>query len=541
MSKLIECVPNFSEGRKPDVIEAIAKSIKDSDGCHLLDVDVGESTNRTVYTFVGNPSSVIKGALNAAKVAFKLIDMSTHKGEHPRFGAMDVCPFIAVRDTTIDDCIECANQFANLLATTLDVPVYLYGAAARSDERKLLPNIRSGEYKNLPKKLKDPLWLPDYGTSEFVSSWGATAVGARNFLIAYNINLISTKEQAHKIALNVREKGRGPTQRGRLKNVQAIGWYLDEHNLAQVSANLTDLGVTKIYQLYEEVCKDAKELNLPVVGSQIVGLVPLKAVLEVAQFYIDQEKLFVLDEMSKVKLAISRLGLDSLGKFEPSKKIIEYAVADENRDFPLGTLSVQSFVKSVASRTPTPGGGSVSALVASLGAALCTMAGQLSYGKKQWESVEETMRKSIPSVHESMMDLIPLIDLDATAFNTYMDALKMPKETDDQKAKRNEKMLQGILQAIEVPMQVMSKSNQAWSSAKEIAQSGNKACLSDLQVGARCLEIGVWGALQNVVINLPKITDESLKNKIEAECMAKMKTAEDACKEILEILLNRKA
>uniref|UniRef100_A0A3B3VA97 glutamate formimidoyltransferase n=2 Tax=Poecilia latipinna TaxID=48699 RepID=A0A3B3VA97_9TELE len=323
MAQLVECVPNFSEGRDQKVIDAIAAAISETAGCSLLDVDPGASTNRTVYTFVGPPEAVVQGALNAARRAFGLIDMSKHSGEHPRTGALDVCPFIPVQNVTMDDCVHCANQFGRQLAETLHVPVYLYGEAAQSESRRNLPSVRSGEYEALPDKLKSEEWAPDFGPALFVPSWGATVTGARKFLIAYNVNLIGTKEQAHRIALDIREQGRGKDQPGLLKKVQGLGWYLEEANLAQVSTNILDFELTPLHAVYQEICGVAEELKLPVVGSQIVGLIPLKALLDAADFYMKTEQLFIIEEEHKVRLVISKLGLDSLSPFNPKQRIIE--------------------------------------------------------------------------------------------------------------------------------------------------------------------------------------------------------------------------
>ncbi|KAJ3584218.1 hypothetical protein NHX12_014714 [Muraenolepis orangiensis] len=366
MAKLVECVPNFSEGRDKKVIDAISEAISKTVGCSLLDVDPGSSTNRSVYTFVGSPDAVVEGALNAARTAFSLIDMASHKGEHPRTGALDVCPFVPVQNVSMDDCVRCALLFGQRLASMLHVPVYLYGEAARSEKRRTLPSVRAGEYEALPEKLKQDEWAPDFGPASFVPSWGATVTGARNFLIAYNVNLISTKEQAHRIALDVREQGRGKGQPGVLPKVQGLGWYLEESQLAQVSTNLLDYEVTPLHTVYEEICCRAKELNLPVVGSQVVGLVPLKALLDSADFYIQRDQLFILQEEHKVRLVISKLGLDSLGPFNPKERIIEYMVDQGAGDQVLVSLSLRQFVQSVAARSAAPGGGSVSAAIAAL-------------------------------------------------------------------------------------------------------------------------------------------------------------------------------
>jgi glutamate formiminotransferase/formiminotetrahydrofolate cyclodeaminase len=367
--KIVECVPNFSEGRRADVVEAIAAAVRKTEGCSLLDVAPGDSTNRTVYTFVGRPESVLEGALAAARVAFKLIDMTKQKGEHPRLGALDVCPFIPVANVTMEECAELSRRFGCRLATELSVPVYLYEYAVAvgndRDYRRTLPQIREGEYEGLQNKIQKPEWAPDFGPADYIPSWGATVTGARSFLIAYNVNLLATKEQAHRIALNIREQGRGPSQPGRLKAVKAIGWYLDDQNLAQVSVNICDFQTTPLHVVFEEVCKDAKEQRLAVVGSEVVGLLPLAAILAAAEFYVQREGLFVLEEGQKVRLAVERLGLASLGEFKPEEKIIEYRVGS-NKDGPLLSSSLRAFLSSLSARTSAPGGGSASVVAASM-------------------------------------------------------------------------------------------------------------------------------------------------------------------------------
>uniref|UniRef100_H2YPE6 Formimidoyltransferase-cyclodeaminase n=1 Tax=Ciona savignyi TaxID=51511 RepID=H2YPE6_CIOSA len=498
--KLIECVPNFSEGKNKKTIDEISESIRETPGCSLVDVDGEESTNRTVFTFVGDPDSVVQGAFNAAKVAFNRIDMAKHKGgEHPRFGALDVCPFIPVKNTTMEDCIDCANKLAGMLAQQLDVPVYLYGFAAREEKRKILSNIRSGEYEGLEEKLKSDQWVPDYGPAKFVPSWGTTAVGARKFLIAYNVNLIATKEQAHKIALNIRESGRGPEKRGRLKSVQGIGWYLEKENLAQVSTNVMDIDITKLHQVYTEVCADAKALHLPVVGSQIIGLVPLSVMLDAADFFMEEEGLFILNEESKIRLVVDRMGLSSITPFLPQQRIID--PRDCNKTSTYSANYIYSSRLEPMSKCHD-------------GAALCTMTGLLTYGKKQWETLESVMRDNIPIVHRCMTELIPLVDKDSKAFDVFMAAMKLPKQTDEDKERRQKAMQEGILEAIDIPLKVLTTCNGAWPAVVEIATHGNINCLSDIQVGAKCLETGVWGAYQNVVINLPQVQDETLRQKV---------------------------
>jgi glutamate formiminotransferase/formiminotetrahydrofolate cyclodeaminase len=317
MRKLVECVPNFSEGRNKEIIEAIADAIRKTPGCTLLDVDPGKSTNRTVYTFVGSPEAVVEGALNSAKVARKLIDMRTQHGEHPRMGAMDVCPFVPVANVTMAECVECAREFGRRAAEEIGIPLYLYEEASDRDYRKKLPQIREGEYEGLAEKIKKPEWKPDFGPAEFVPEWGATVTGARFFLIAYNVNILGTKEQAHRIALNIREQGRGPEEPGLFREVKAIGWFVDEYNMSQVSINLTNYKVTAPHEAFEECINQAKALNIAVAGSELVGLIPLEAMLMAADYYIKKENLFILDEQQKVRLVVERLGLNSVSMFDP--------------------------------------------------------------------------------------------------------------------------------------------------------------------------------------------------------------------------------
>uniref|UniRef100_A0A672GQA2 Formimidoyltransferase-cyclodeaminase n=1 Tax=Salarias fasciatus TaxID=181472 RepID=A0A672GQA2_SALFA len=411
MAQLVECVPNFSEGRNQQVIDAIAAAISDTAGCSLLDVDPGASTNRTVYTFVGSPEAVVQGALNAAQRAFELIDMSRHKGEHPRTGALDVCPFVPVQNVTMDDCVRCAEDFGRRLADALDGPCSPPLQPAPLPQRlTLIPSVSL--------QLKQVEWAPDFGPAHFVPSWGATVTGARKFLIAYNVNLIGTKEQAHRIALDVREQGRGKDQPGLLKKVQGMGWYLDEANVAQVSTNILDFELTPLHAVYEEICRDAEELKLPVVGSQIVGLIPLKALLDTADFYIRRDGLFIIEEEHKVRLVVSKLGLDSLGPFNPKERIIERSPSRSCR---------YMFVNSVAARTPAPGGGSVSAAIAAMGAALAAMVGQMTYGKRQFQDLDAVMRKLIPPFHHAAQQLLHMVDADASAFNQYMQKGEGPR------------------------------------------------------------------------------------------------------------------
>jgi glutamate formiminotransferase/formiminotetrahydrofolate cyclodeaminase len=535
MKKIVECVPNFSEGRDESVINAIADAIRKTPGCTVLDVDPGKSTHRTVYTFVGDPESVIEGALAAARVAKEKIDMRCHKGEHPRFGAMDVCPFIPVAGVTMEECADIARAFGKRAAEELNVPFYLYEEAASQDYRRKLPDVRRGEYEALEERMKDPRWKPDFGPSEFVPTWGATATGARMFLIAYNVNILGTSNQAHRIALNLREAGRGEDKPGRLTQVKGMGWYVDEYNMAQVTVNLNNYTVTPIHVLYEEVKKEAAALNLAVAGSEIVGIVPLESLIMAADYYIERENLFIYQEDQKIRLAIERLGLNSVATFNPRERIIEYIVAEPPNE-PLAGMTVRGFIEEIAARTSAPGGGSASAAMAAVGTGLGSMVAKLTQGVRKFESVDGHMRKQIPVLHELTRKLIPMIDADTSAFNEYMEGLRMPRTTDAEKQARIAKMQAGLKTAINVPLGTMRLGDAAWDALCEVAKYGNPASKSDTQVGARALETGIWGAYQNVLINIKDVRDEAYKVKILEEAQAMEARSREKCAEVMAIL-----
>jgi len=535
MNRIIECVPNFSEGRDQKSIDAISKSIRDTPGCSLLDVNPGKSTNRTVYTFVGSPRAVVEGALNAATVARKIIDMRGHTGEHPRMGALDVCPFIPVANVTMQECVDVSREFARRAAETLEIPLYLYEEATSQDYRKKLPQIREGEYEGLADKLKKPEWQPDFGPTRFVPEWGATVTGARSFLIAYNVNIIGTRNQAHRIALNLREAGRGPGQPGRLREVKGMGWFVDEYNLAQVTVNLSNYRVTPLHRLFEEVKIEAAALNVGVAGSEVVGLVPLDAILMAADYYIEKEKLFILDEDQKIRLVIERLGLNSAAPFDPREKIIEYRI-EENKDAPLAGMRLRGFIEEVASRSSAPGGGSAAATIAAIGAGLGSMVAKLTYGVRKFEAVDRQMRDIIPVLHDTVRHLIPMVDADTTAFNDYMEGVRMPQDSDQEKQARFKKMQQGLQTAVKIPLQTMRIGDAAWNAMCAVARYGNPASRSDIEVGARALETGIWGAHRNIVINLIEVENETFRKQTLADAEKLVKRAERKCAEVLAIL-----
>ena len=398
--------------------------------------------------------------------------------------------------------------------------------------------MREGEYEGLAARLKEERWKPDFGPAEFVPRWGATATGARSFLIAYNVNILGTRNQAHRIALNLRDSGRGPAEPGRLKAVKGMGWFVEEYNLAQVTVNLSDYRTTSIHQIYEEVKIEAADLNVGVAGSEIVGLVPLEPILMAAEYYIEKEGLFILDEDQKVRLAIERLGLNSVAPFHPNEKIIEYRVG-RRKDEPLAGMTVRAFVEEVASRSSAPGGGSVSAAVAAMGAGLGAMVGKLTYGVRKFESVDVQMRKNIPALHDAATRLIPMIDADTTAFNDFMAALRMPRKTDAEKNARAERMQEGLQKAIEIPLATMKIADGAWDAFCEMARYGNPASRSDLEVGAKALETGIWGAYKNVMINMADIRDEGFKEEVRHQADRLVGRAAKRCSEVLDILERR--
>jgi len=546
MQKLVECVPNFSEGRDKSIINKITDSIKAIPGVTLLDVDPGESTHRTVVTFVGSPEGVVEAAFQAAKTAYELIDMTKHKGEHPRIGAVDVVPFVPVANVTMEECVELSKKFGKRVGDELGVPVYLYEEASSNPERKAMRQIRSGEYEGLKEKIQKPEWKPDFGPQKFVPESGATVTGARFFLIAYNVNVLGTKNQAHRLALNVREQGRTITkpdgtkvqEPGRLKALKGIGWYLDEFNIAQISMNLDNYKITPLHVVFEEIKKDAAALNVGIAGSEIVGLVPLEAILMAADYYIEKENLFVIDERAKVRLAIDRLGLSSIHPFKPEEKIIEYMV-DRDTDGTLIKMSVREFVEEVGARTSTPGGGSVSALMGSLGAALGAMVGWLTYGKRKFEHLDKNMRGVIPPLVDIQEELLRAIDRDTEAFNDYMQAINMPKKTAEEKEKRETAMQEGLKKATLVPLHTMELIDRAWDPIIEVARIGQFSSRSDVEVGAKALEAAAFGAYKNVLINLGDIRDETFKKELTQKAGTMLNRAGEKLKELSTIVAER--
>ena len=522
MTKIIECVPNFSEGRDMSVIDKITAEIKKVSGVRLLDVDPGYDTNRTVVTFVGEPEPVKQAAFAAVKKSHELIDMRHHKGAHPRFGACDVCPVIPVSGVTMDECVEIAHDLGKKLGEELDYPVYFYEYAATSPERRNLATVRSGEYEGLEAKLKDPAWKPDFGPAEFRPTKGATAVSARDFLIAYNINLNTTNaKKANAIALRLREQGypekdadgnpkldangKKIMHPGMFKNCKAIGWYVDDFKRAQISINLTNYHVTNMYHVFDAASKLAEEKGLRVTGSEIVGVLPKEALIEAGIHYLEKQGTCAgQSEAELIKIAEQSLGLSDVVKFKPEEKIIEYMVKETKG---LSDITVTEFSDLLASDAPAPGGGSVAALCGSLAAALGSMVANLTYNKKGYKEHNEKMNCVAKDMQIRRRELLNLIDEDTNAFNIMMAAMKAQnaaKKGSDKAAiaEADKNMDAANRYAISVPLQVMEKIYELLPNLKTVGEFGNINAASDAGVGALLVQAGVKAAGLNVKINL---------------------------------------
>lgn len=528
--QLIECVPNFSEGNNQQIIDQITHAITAIKGVQLLDVDPGKSTNRTVVTFVGEPEAVVEAAFLAIQKAAELIDMSQHTGEHPRMGATDVCPLIPIANISMQETVEYAKKLAVRVANELDIPVYLYEAAASSPERKNLATIRSGEYEALPEKLQHKDWQPDYGKAKYtevVKKSGATVIGARDFLVAYNINLNTTStRRANAVAFDVREagrtvkdaKGKDVKQAGTLKAVKAIGWYIPEYGIAQISMNLTNIQITPIHVAFDEVCRSAASRGMRVTGSELVGLVPLKAMLDAGRYFLRKQKRSLgVSDAELIKIAVKSLGLDDLAPFEPQKKIIEY-VMEQQSNRPLLAMTLKDFVEEVASESPAPGGGSIAAYVGALGVALGTMVANLSSHKRGWDDRWEEFSDWAEQGQRLKAQLMHFVDEDTRAFNQLMEAHRLPQNTDAAKKTRAQAIEAATQYATKVPFQVMEVALEAMEVIQNMAVLGNPNSVSDAGVGAMCARTAVLGAYLNVQINAAALTDQVFRANILREC-----------------------
>ncbi len=553
MQPIIECVPNFSEGRNLQTIKTITDAIESVDGIRLLDVDPGKATNRTVVTFVGSPEDVIHAAFRGIAKAAELIDMRNHSGEHPRMGATDVCPLIPISGITMEETAMYAQKLAKRVAEELAIPTYLYEAAQPNIERNNLSVIRAGEYEGFFEKIKLPEWAPDFGKAEMNATAGATVIGARDFLIAYNVNLNTKSTRiANRIAFDVREAGRvkregnpysgkimnnehGEPIRipGKLKAVKAIGWYIEEYNMAQISMNLTNYKITPLHIAFEETRKAADDRGVRVTGSELVGLIPLQPLLDAGKFFLQKQGMSVgVSESELVDCAIRSMGLNELGPFDPKKKIIEYLLRDEKQSR-LVSMSVRDFVNETASDSAAPGGGSISALTGAMGAALGTMVANLSAIKKGWEDRLEEFSPWAAEGQQLKDKLVALVDEDTRAFDAIMSAFGLPKDTPEQVAERKQAIQDASKYATEVPFRTMQTAFDCLPLLKQMAEHGNPNSLSDVGVGALCIKTAVRGAWLNVLINAQGLSDKSWADNIVAEAKALLAKNHAACDEII--------
>jgi len=548
MKKLIECVPNFSEGVNMDIIKQITDEIETVEGVTLLDVDPGKATNRTVVTFVGTPDEVIEAALKAIKKASELIDMSKHKGEHPRMGATDVCPFVPISNITMEETVEYARKLAKRVGEELNISVYCYENAALKPERKNLAYCRSGEYEALPEKLTKEEWKPDFGPAVFNAKAGATAIGARDFLVAYNVNLNTTStRRANAIAFDIREKGRTIKDAngkdinipGTLKSVKAIGWFIEEYGIAQISINLTNISITPVHVAFDEVCAKAAARGIRVTGSELVGLIPLKAMIDAGKYFLRKQQRSVgISESEIIKIAVKSLGLDDLKPFNPNEKIIEYVMADKNCKR-LIDMNLIAFADETASESPAPGGGSISAYVGVLGVSLGTMVANLSSHKKGWDERWEEFSIWAEKGQKIKDELLNLVDEDTNAFNKIMHAFGLPKGTDEEKKIRKNAIQEATKYAIEIPFRVMQKSYEAMPIVKEMAANGNPNSVSDAGVGALCIRTAVYGAYLNVQINSAGLDDKVFVKDVNDKAEAILQKTFQEEKEIIEIVKSK--
>ena len=556
MKQLIECVPNFSEGNDLTIIKQITDSIESVEGIKLLNVDPGKATNRTVVTFVGEPAAVVEAAFKGIAKASELIDMSKHKGEHPRMGATDVCPFIPVANISMQETVEWSKKLAARVGNELHIPVYLYEEAQENKERSNLSIIRAGEYEGFFRKIKQKEWKPDFGPAELPANSGATVIGARDFLIAYNVNL-NTKsvKRANSVAFDIREAGRVKTDSkgkkilddagneiripGKLRGVKAIGWYIEEYGIAQVSINITKFRETPLHIVFEESARSAYERGYRATGSELVGLVPLQAMLDAGKYFLNKQRLSSgVSDAELIHIAVKSMGLDELSPFTPEKRIIEYVMESESKAV-LANMRLNAFVDETASESPAPGGGSIAAYCGSLGVALATMVANLSASKKGWEERWNEFSDWADKGQKIKKQLLHLVDEDTVAFNKIMDAFKLPKTTDQEKADRKQAVAEATRYAIEVPLSVMKISLQSMELIQAMATNGNPNSVSDAGVGAMCARTAVLGAGLNVRINAAAYSDKTFVETVLKQAAEMENKAIANEKNILDVV-NRK-
>ncbi len=556
MKKLIECVPNISEGRNMSIINSITEVVEKYDGVRLLNVDPGKATNRTVITFIGEPEPVLEAAYQLISKSKELIDMSSHKGEHPRMGAVDVCPLVPISNTTMEEAVVYAHRLSKRVGKELGIPVYCYERAAKRKERINLAACRSGEYEGLQKKISSKNWGPDYGPNNFNSSVeksGATAIAARDFLIAYNVNINTTStRRANSIAFDLREAGRIKREGGRLngkilkdkkgnvirepgyfKNLKGIGWYIEEYGIAQISYNLTNINTTPLHEVFDKTCERAQNRGLRVTGSELIGLVPKKVLIDAGQYFlIKQKRSLAIPEKDIIHIAIKSLGLDELSKFNPNERIIEYLIqsndnplakmtiqdsaneTSKSNDIPLAKMTIQDFANETSSESPAPGGGSIAAYCGVLGSALATMVANLSAHKRGWDDRWEFFSKWGEKGICCQNKLLELVDRDTHAFNEIMKAFSLPKENDKQLAIRNKEIQKATKNAINVPFEIMKTSFDSIEVIMKMAEEGNPNSISDAGVAMHCARAAIMGAFLNVKINCKDLDDEKYVKKI---------------------------
>lgn len=532
--KILECVPNFSEGRDMGIIKQITDVIEAVEGVKLLDVDPGKDTNRTVITFVGNPESVSEAAFRSVKKASQIIDMSKHHGAHPRMGATDVCPFIPVSGITMEETVTVAHNVAERIGNELGIPVYCYENAANNPERRNLAYCRSGEYEGLKKKLSDPEWKPDFGPSEFNERSGATAVGARDFLVAFNVNLNTTSiRRANAIAYDIREKGR-PAKEGNnvtgkivkdengekvmipgsLKSVKAIGWYIEEYGIAQISMNLTNISVTPVHIAFDEACCKADARGIRVTGSELVGLIPMKSLLDAGRYYLARQRRSAgVSDDELIKIAVRSMGLNDIHTFKPEEKIIELVMGDKG-EFKLIDMNLKAFMNETASDSPAPGGGSVSAYMGALGVALGTMVANLSGHKRGWDDRWKEFSDWAEKGKAIQNTLLQMVDEDTRAFNRLMIAFSLPKKTEEEKKLRESAIQEATKNATLVPLKVMETAYSGFELISAMVEKGNPNSISDAGVGAIAIRSCIRGAFLNVKINASGLNDKDFANNV---------------------------
>ena len=536
MEKLVECVPNISEGNNLEIIDKIVETVDKYPGVKLLNVDPGKATNRTVITFVGDANVIVDAAFTLIAKAKELIDMSVHSGEHPRMGAVDVCPLIPISGITMDETVKLAHNLSKRVGNELSIPVYCYEYAAKEEKRKNLANCRSGEYEGLENKFNDKSWKPDYGPSklnEEVMKSGATAISARDFLVAYNVNLNTTStRRANSVAFDLREAGRLKREGGKItgkiikdknddpvrtpgyfNNLKGIGWFIDEYGVAQISYNITNIKTTPLHEVFDKTCERAQARGMRVTGSELIGLVPKKVLLDAGRYYLaKQNRSKAIPENEIIHIAVKSLGLDELNPFDPEKRVIEYMIDDKNKE--LSKKTIKEFANITSSESPAPGGGSISAYCGALGVSLAVMVANLSAHKRGWDDKWEYYSNSGEKGMFLQSQLLDLVDEDTDAFNSIMNAFSLPKDTDDEKVIRNNQIQRATKNAIEVPFKIMSICYDSLDIILEMAQNGNPNSITDVGVAMHCAKAAIHGAFLNVRINCNDLKDKSFVKKI---------------------------